>query len=255
MMKKLLLLLVRGYQKFISPLFPPSCRYYPTCSNYTVEAIEKHGALKGGVMGLARILRCNPFVPGGVDPVPDHFTFRRNQQTKNTGFPLSETDDEEWKGKLDELYETYKEDIVIHKELPNIVDMVKELVHVEEESIEELPESYIEQTKELLLDFSLEEEEVSFRLFKVIRDEKSERYFTDIHHGLLSHILPTEIGKEPLGVLIEETTRTIWEVNSHTLKREIILKRGVTEKDIEERSIDLWNYLTVLQEKQTEKNV
>jgi hypothetical protein len=82
-MKKLLLALVRTYQKVISPLFQPSCRYYPTCSHYTVQALEKHGAAKGSVMGIARILRCNPFVKGGVDKVPDHFTIRRNPDSEN----------------------------------------------------------------------------------------------------------------------------------------------------------------------------
>ncbi|WP_277630768.1 membrane protein insertion efficiency factor YidD [Atopococcus tabaci] len=77
-MKKILIAIVRGYQKAISPLFPPSCRYYPTCSTYTVQALEKHGALKGALMGTARILRCNPFVRGGVDKVPDRFTLKRN---------------------------------------------------------------------------------------------------------------------------------------------------------------------------------
>jgi len=59
-MKWLLTKLVRGYQRFISPLFPPTCRYYPTCSNYMLQALAKHGAVKGGLMGLARILRCRP---------------------------------------------------------------------------------------------------------------------------------------------------------------------------------------------------
>ena len=77
-MRWLLMKLVRGYQRWISPLFPPTCRYYPTCSTYMLQALVKHGALKGGLMGLARILRCHPFVRGGVDPVPDHFTLRRN---------------------------------------------------------------------------------------------------------------------------------------------------------------------------------
>ncbi|MDV7719890.1 membrane protein insertion efficiency factor YidD [Pediococcus ethanolidurans] len=77
-MKSLFLMFVRAYQKFISPLFPPSCRYYPTCSNYMVGALKKHGAFKGTLMGIARILRCNPFVKGGYDPVPNYFTLKRN---------------------------------------------------------------------------------------------------------------------------------------------------------------------------------
>ena len=77
-MRRLLMSLVRGYQHFISPLFPPTCRYYPTCSTYMLQALTKHGAFKGSLMGIARILRCHPFVRGGVDPVPDHFSLRRN---------------------------------------------------------------------------------------------------------------------------------------------------------------------------------
>ncbi|MER0123282.1 membrane protein insertion efficiency factor YidD [Streptococcus sp. ZJ93] len=74
-MTRILIGLVRFYQRFISPLFPPSCRYQPTCSNYMIEALQKHG-LKGFVMGIARIFRCHPFVEGGEDPVPDHFTLK-----------------------------------------------------------------------------------------------------------------------------------------------------------------------------------
>ncbi len=78
-MKWLLIGLVRFYQKLISPLFPPSCRYHPTCSNYMIEAIQKHG-LKGVLMGLVRIGRCHPFVEGGEDPVPEQFSLKRNDQ-------------------------------------------------------------------------------------------------------------------------------------------------------------------------------
>lgn len=69
-MKKLVLILIKFYQKFISPMFPPSCRFTPTCSQYTFEAVEKYGPIKGLFLGLKRILRCNPFFPGGEDPVP-----------------------------------------------------------------------------------------------------------------------------------------------------------------------------------------
>ena len=64
-----LLLLVKGYRYGISPLFPPSCRYVPTCSEYAVEAIARYGALRGGWLSLSRILRCHPFAAGGYDPV------------------------------------------------------------------------------------------------------------------------------------------------------------------------------------------
>jgi hypothetical protein len=69
-MKKVALGLIRFYKKFISPALPPSCRYYPTCSEYTYQAIDKYGFVRGGWMGFKRILRCHPFTPGGYDPVP-----------------------------------------------------------------------------------------------------------------------------------------------------------------------------------------
>jgi uncharacterized protein len=62
--------LIRGYQKIISPMLPPSCRFHPTCSEYGYEAIQKHGVIKGGGLAVWRILRCNPFCKGGYDPVP-----------------------------------------------------------------------------------------------------------------------------------------------------------------------------------------
>ena len=71
MVKKILIGLVRVYQKYLSPLKGHStCIYFPTCSQYAVEAIEKHGALKGGLLAVWRILRCNPFSKGGYNPVP-----------------------------------------------------------------------------------------------------------------------------------------------------------------------------------------
>lgn len=70
-MKNVFLALIRFYRRRISPLFPPCCRYYPTCSAYAYEAIQRFGALRGGWMALCRILRCHPLHPGGFDPVPD----------------------------------------------------------------------------------------------------------------------------------------------------------------------------------------
>jgi uncharacterized protein len=68
--RQLMILAVRGYQVSLSPLLPASCRYHPSCSNYAIEALERHGALRGGWLAARRIGRCNPFVAGGYDPVP-----------------------------------------------------------------------------------------------------------------------------------------------------------------------------------------
>ncbi len=69
-MKTILILLIKGYRMFISPLFPPSCRFRPTCSIYALEAIDRFGVVKGTYLAVKRILRCHPFHPGGYDPVP-----------------------------------------------------------------------------------------------------------------------------------------------------------------------------------------
>lgn len=69
MMKKIMILLIRGYQIFLSPLLGSNCRFTPTCSQYAIEAIRKYGALKGGWMSIKRICKCHPWHPGGYDPV------------------------------------------------------------------------------------------------------------------------------------------------------------------------------------------
>ncbi len=69
-MKKIMMTLIRFYQREISPLYPPRCRYIPTCSEYALQAVEKYGALRGGWLALRRLLRCHPFHKGGYDPVP-----------------------------------------------------------------------------------------------------------------------------------------------------------------------------------------
>ncbi len=68
-MKYILIFLVRVYQKLISPLLPKTCRFYPSCSEYFIQAVRKYGALKGTWLGIKRILKCHPFNPGGYDPL------------------------------------------------------------------------------------------------------------------------------------------------------------------------------------------
>lgn len=69
-MGALLIVLLRAYQRLVSPLLPPACRFYPSCSEYAVQAIAKHGPLRGSMLAAWRLARCNPWHPGGVDPVP-----------------------------------------------------------------------------------------------------------------------------------------------------------------------------------------
>ncbi|MBV8932470.1 MAG: membrane protein insertion efficiency factor YidD [Kutzneria sp.] len=76
---RVLLLPVRGYRRWISPLFAPSCRFHPSCSAYAVEALTIHGALRGSWLTIRRLLRCGPWHPGGLDPVPSR------QQCTGTG--------------------------------------------------------------------------------------------------------------------------------------------------------------------------
>ncbi|MDQ6829178.1 MAG: membrane protein insertion efficiency factor YidD [Gemmatimonadota bacterium] len=69
-MRWVLILVVRAYQLVLSPLLPPACRYYPSCSQYAIEALQRHGALRGSWLTIRRLGRCHPFRPGGYDPVP-----------------------------------------------------------------------------------------------------------------------------------------------------------------------------------------
>ena len=70
-----LILLIKGYKLFISTVLPPSCRYHPTCSTYAIQALQKHGIVKGGYLSAKRIIRCHPYAEGGYDPVPEKFHF------------------------------------------------------------------------------------------------------------------------------------------------------------------------------------
>ncbi|MGN0677466.1 MAG: membrane protein insertion efficiency factor YidD [Ruminococcus sp.] len=75
-MKYICIALIKFYRRFISPVFPPCCKYYPTCSQYALEAFRKFGFFRGFLLAFWRILRCNPWSLGGIDPVPEKFTFK-----------------------------------------------------------------------------------------------------------------------------------------------------------------------------------
>ncbi|MUG97337.1 membrane protein insertion efficiency factor YidD [Scytonema sp. UIC 10036] len=84
-MKLLLILPIRFYRIFISPMFPPSCRFQPTCSMYALQAIERFGVWRGSWLAIRRILRCHPFHPGGYDPVPEQIGgTRETRETRET---------------------------------------------------------------------------------------------------------------------------------------------------------------------------
>jgi putative membrane protein insertion efficiency factor len=68
-MRKIFVKPIEVYRRFVSPMLPPSCRYWPSCSEYALQAIQKHGVLKGGLLGAWRVIRCNPWSRGGIDPV------------------------------------------------------------------------------------------------------------------------------------------------------------------------------------------
>ncbi|WP_234969337.1 membrane protein insertion efficiency factor YidD [Bacillus massilinigeriensis] len=82
MFKKGILKLIRFYQVAISPLKPPSCRFYPTCSQYGLESVTRFGVFKGSLMTIIRILKCQPLHPGGHDPVPEKWPVRKRKGTE-----------------------------------------------------------------------------------------------------------------------------------------------------------------------------
>ena len=78
-MKGIILGLIEGYRRFVSPLLPASCRYIPTCSQYALEAVKRFGARRGFLLAMRRLLRCHPFAQGGYDPVPDEYPTRKKK--------------------------------------------------------------------------------------------------------------------------------------------------------------------------------
>lgn len=78
-MKYIAIALINFYRRFISPLFPAKCKYYPTCSAYALTAVKRFGFIRGTMLAVWRILRCNPWSLGGIDPVPEKFTFKASK--------------------------------------------------------------------------------------------------------------------------------------------------------------------------------
>ncbi len=83
--KAVVLLLLRGYKRVLSPLLPTACRYVPPCSEYSMEAVDRFGVLRGGLMAIGRVLRCHPFAKSGYDPVVNHPTCGTNRAASMSG--------------------------------------------------------------------------------------------------------------------------------------------------------------------------
>jgi len=81
-MKHLLLLLLRAYKYFISPLLGQNCRFFPSCADYAAQSIAKHGSLKGSLLATTRLCKCHPWHAGGLDPVPENFSFHAHSHAK-----------------------------------------------------------------------------------------------------------------------------------------------------------------------------
>lgn len=252
-MKKVFIGLVKGYQKFISPLFAPSCRYYPTCSNYAVQAIEMHGALKGSLMSAARIIRCNPFVHGGVDKVPDQFTLQRNPATADhiylgNGMTMDPNNPEFNKKEIEKILDQYKSELTVHDGSETVVEQLERMVDVEERSVDQLPDAYIDMNKKILLKedyFKTEaelENNLSLRFFKVIENKKSQPYFRHVHPSPIAKEF--ENGKSVYCFLDDEIG--VLDSNSTELQESFTLFRGITMNDIETRNAQLTNYLLAL---------
>lgn len=79
-MRRVVLALLRGYKRCVSPFLPPACRFMPTCSEYAMQAVARFGVLRGGYLALRRLLRCQPFCRGGYDPVPQRFSWRARRE-------------------------------------------------------------------------------------------------------------------------------------------------------------------------------
>lgn len=237
--------LIRFYQKRISPATQPTCRYYPTCSSYALKAVDKHGALKGGVMGTARILRCNPFVEGGVDKVPDYFTLRRNPA--NIGeqyipdYLLSV--DFETKEEIKKLLEKNREKLKLSKKLPDALGVLKDLSELEELSVQDLRKEFSEEELDYLEDVrvfpSLKDE--SLKYFTLPKSAVNEKYLQGIHsfdEGIL-------LGESYPLIVLEETG--IWYTNLPRLMNQFLIERGVTEEDLKNDSYHLWIVLKAIE--------
>lgn len=253
-LKKVAIGFVKGYQKLISPLFPATCRYYPTCSNYAVQAIDMHGAVKGSTMAIARIIRCNPFVSGGVDKVPDHFTLHRNQDTINDiylgdGLTISADENDVKQEEIEAIIAKLEDQILVQNKQVRTVDYLTDLVDVEEQSVAELPNGYKNMNDSQILNkqfyHTKEELEKSkdYHFYKIVKNKKSEPYFEHVHSSPIQKVYQS--GQE-VYCFIDESSGHI-DTNSPSLEQALRKNRGISQKDFNERKAKLIDYLLFLE--------
>lgn len=246
MMKKILMKLIRFYQQYISPATQPTCRYHPTCSSYALEAVDKHGALKGGIMSSARILRCNPFVEGGVDKVPNYFTVRRNPENIGEQYlpdyllPV----DSEIKSEIQELIKKYKEHLIISKKLPNPLKILKELADLEVLSNQDLKNEFMEEEIAYLEDIQVLPKSLSedYDYFTLSNHPINKKYLKTIH----PYDQGIQLGQDHPLLVVEKTG--IWYTNLPILMNQFLIHRGVTEEDLENNSYYLWMVLKAIED-------
>lgn len=244
-MKKILISIIRFYQQHISPATPPSCRYHPTCSSYALEAVDKHGALKGGIMSTARILRCNPFVEGGVDQVPDYFTLGRNPA--NIGeqyipaYLLSV--DEETKKDIEQLQEKYGEQLKIVEELQEPLTVLEQLVELKELSPAAVEQEFSADELAYLQEIGVVPDltRADYRYFTLPSSLKNKKYLQEIQ----SFAEGIQLGEDHPLIVLEQTG--IWYTNLPKLKNQFLIERGVTTTDTKNISYHLWIVLKAIE--------
>lgn len=249
-MKKILTGSIRFYQKHISPKTSPSCRYHPTCSTYALEAIEKHGAIKGTIMGTARIIRCNPFVEGGVDEVPSYFTVFRNPENINNQYipeysmPVDGEDQEE----VATLLEAYGDQLKISEQLPSSLTILQNIVDVKELDIDEIKAVFSKKELAFLKDIEIFPNLTSskYKYFTLPKTKRNEPYLTEVE----DFDPAVDFGSQYPIIVLEKTG--IWYSNMPRLAQEFLIARGVTPADIERRSYYLWLVLNTIDKLQTE---
>lgn len=243
-MKKILMEPIKFYQKKISPHTPPSCRYHPTCSTYALQAIEKHGAVKGGVMATARILRCNPFIEGGVDEVPDYFTLFRNPDNvddfyvPNYMMPV----DKEAQAELDRLLNKYEANLTISDQLPSSLETLEAIAEVKRLNKQDMEKHFTEDELDYLTEIEIFPDLNSdvYRYYTIEETEKNKPYLNRVE----AYFEDTEIGADFPIIVLERTG--IWYTNLPELGRVFLVQRGVTPKDLKNRSYHLWLVLNAM---------